>query len=416
MVATLLSQPTAMAQEAVWKTYFTEAFKALQSGDFETSEKMFLSAAEQAKAFGEGDQRYYKSLDGLALAYAAQKKFAEAEQTYQKVLSIKEKALGADSAEEALSMANFADLLLMEGKYKQAEVMYQTSLKTLNSVSPAVYAEKSQNLGLCLSEEGLFKQAEEALQNARQKEISLYGQNSTQATQTQINLIRMHVKQGAYAQAQKEATASLQALDQNAAHDVKDSDACLAALTQIDRALGHFAKAEAYAKTLIKHAEDRSEASSADYPRALERLADVYEAQHRYAEAEPLLLKAKTILEKQLPGHPFFADCLVDLAEVYIDQGKYNDAAPLLQQALSIRKTSLGSEHSDVAECLIDIAYIQAQQNNQAEAETTYQRALAMMMKTKVEEEVLRDRSVVQTPIIKENWQGGEVSPLILVP
>src|ERR1700733_2657789 len=33
------------------------------------------------------------------------------------------------------------------------------------------------------------------------------------------------------------------------------------------------------------------------------------------------------------------------------------------------------------------------------------------VMKDKVQEEVLRDRSVVQTPMIKENWQGGEVSP-----
>jgi hypothetical protein len=37
-------------------------------------------------------------------------------------------------------------------------------------------------------------------------------------------------------------------------------------------------------------------------------------------------------------------------------------------------------------------------------------------MKTKVEEEVLRDRAVVQTPMIKENWQGGDVEPLMVVP
>jgi hypothetical protein len=33
-------------------------------------------------------------------------------------------------------------------------------------------------------------------------------------------------------------------------------------------------------------------------------------------------------------------------------------------------------------------------------------------MKGAVENEVLRDRAVVQTPIIKANWSGGELIPL----
>src|ERR1700722_18595069 len=119
----LLGQQPAIAQDTLWKTYFTNGFKALQTNDLETAEKMLLSAQEQAQSFGESDQRYYKTLEGLALTYSARKKFADAEKTYEKVLSIKEKSLGPESPEISLTMGNFADLLLLEGKYKQAEVM-----------------------------------------------------------------------------------------------------------------------------------------------------------------------------------------------------------------------------------------------------------------------------------------------------
>jgi len=343
---------------------------------------MFLAAADQAQNFGENDPRYYQTLDALAIAYASEKKFADAERTYQKVLSIKEKALGGDSPGVLLTLSNFADLLFMEGKLKQAEITYQSALKGLESANPAVYAEKTQNLGTCLAEEGLFSKAEEALQNARQKEIGLYGEKSSQVMNTSVNLINMHIKKGAYQQAEQEATETLEALAKMSPVDMKATDACLAALTALNMNLGHYKKAEGYAKDLLKHSEARAETASSDYPRSLERLADVYVSERRYAEAEPLLQQAKTMLERQLPNHPEMADCLVDLAELYIDQGKYADAEPLLQKALSIRQSSLGSEHSEVAECLIDIAYIDAQQNKPIDAELAYKKALAIKLKT----------------------------------
>jgi len=372
----------ALAQESVWMTYFTEGFKALQGGDFENSEKMFSSAADAAKAFGDSDQRYFKTLDGLALAQAGQRKFADAESTYQKVLAVKEKALGADSAEACISMSNYADLLITEGKFKQAEIMYQACLKTLANFNPTLYAEKSQNYGLCLSEEGLYDRAEEALQNARQKEIDLYGIKSIQSIQTQTNLINLHYTRGAYKQARKEALDALQMAEQLTPSNLNVNDAIIAALSQIDLRMGHFDQAEKRARLLIEHASDRADATSSDLPRSFERLADIYLAQQQYVEAEKLLVKAKAMLQKQFPNHPFLSDCLLDLGELYMDQGRYDDAMVLLQQSLTIRKASYGSEHSDLADCLIDIAYIQAQQNNQDEAEITYQKALSIKKKT----------------------------------
>jgi tetratricopeptide (TPR) repeat protein len=386
LTAISLSIQPVMAQEAVWQSYFSSAAKALMANDPETAEKMFSSAADAAQGFGENDQRYYKSLDGMALALTAQKKFPEAEKAYQKVLSIKEKALGPNSYENAVTMSNYADLLFTEGKYKQAHVMYETALVPLRQANDAVWAEKSQNFGLCNLEEGNYGQAESALKEAAQKESALYGAESDQALSTGVNAIGLYVKKGDFTKAEENATSILKILDnsQRSASPIEDS--CLAALSRINVRLAHYAKAEDYAKQIVKRSEAKSDPNSPDYARALQRLAMVYKEEHKYAEAEPLLQKAKALLEKKLPNHPYLADCLVDQAELFIDQGKYDDADALLQRALAIRKSALGSEHSDVAECLIDIAYVKAQQNKPDEAEAAYKRALVIDSKTIGEE------------------------------
>ena len=347
---------------------------------------MFSSAADAAQGFGDSDQRYYKALDGLALSLAAQKKFPEAEKAYQKVLAIKEKALGPNSYENAVTMSGYADLLFTEGKYKQAHVMYETALKPLQKENQALWAEKTQNFGLCNLLEGNFAQAESALKEAQDKESTLYGPKSLQTLSTTVNLINLYVKKGDYAKAETNANSVLQNLDKTQPGSSGVEDACLAALSRVNARQAHYVKAEDYANQLIKRAEDKSDANSTDYARALERLASIYVDEQKYVGAEPLLQRAKVILAKQLPNHPYLAECLVNQAELFIDQGKYDDADVLLQQALSILKSAYGSEHSDVAECLIDIAYVKAQQNKTEEAEAAYKRAIAIDSKTIGEE------------------------------
>ena len=115
---------------------------------------------------------------------------------------------------------------------------------------------------------------------------------------------------------------------------------------------------------------------------SLNNLALVYGAQGRYAEAEPLYLRALAIEEEVLgPEHPHVATNLDNLAVLYLTQGKYAEAEPLHQRALTIRETVLGPEHPDVANSLNNLAALYEKQGNYAEAEPLYQRALAIQEK-----------------------------------
>jgi CHAT domain-containing protein len=77
-------------------------------------------------------------------------------------------------------------------------------------------------------------------------------------------------------------------------------------------------------------------ASHPDVAQSLNNLAFLYDAQTRYADAEPLYRRALAIHEKALGSdHPNVATSLSNLADLYRAQGRYADALPLMQTAIA---------------------------------------------------------------------------------
>ena len=82
-------------------------------------------------------------------------------------------------------------------------------------------------------------------------------------------------------------------------------------------------------------------------------MADVYRAQQRYSESEPLYLRTLEIQENVYgPDHQKSATTLYKLAEQYAAQRRYADAKPLYERALVILENTLGSDHPKVAKVL----------------------------------------------------------------
>ena len=100
-----------------------------------------------------------------------------------------------------------------------------------------------------------------------------------------------------------------------------------------------------------------------------------------YAQAEKLFLAALKEAEKFGEQDPRFATSLNNLAELYLAQGKSEQAEPLYRRALAIREKALGPEHSDVAQSLYILALFYHTQGHYAEAEPFFQRVLAIREK-----------------------------------
>ncbi len=117
-----------------------------------------------------------------------------------------------------------------------------------------------------------------------------------------------------------------------------------------------YAEAEKLFLAALKEAEKFGEQD----PRlatSLNNLALLYDAQGKYAQAEPLYRRALAIREKALgPEHPDLATDLNNLALLYRAQGKYAQAEPLSRRALAIWEKALGPDHPQVATTLNNLA------------------------------------------------------------
>jgi len=99
----------------------------------------------------------------------------------------------------------------------------------------------------------------------------------------------------------------------------------------------------ATALKILEQAHGKDQPYAAQY---LNNLAELYKAQGKYEEAEPLYQRSLGIFEKALgKDHPDVAQSLNNLAELYRAQGKYEEAEPLYQRSLGIYEKSLGKDH-----------------------------------------------------------------------
>jgi len=79
------------------------------------------ACAQTALQEAKEELRLAASLDDEARLYHKQGKYAEAEPVYQRSLAIREKTLGAEHPDVATSLENLADVYQAQGKYAEAE-------------------------------------------------------------------------------------------------------------------------------------------------------------------------------------------------------------------------------------------------------------------------------------------------------
>ena len=127
----------------------------------------------------------------------------------------------------------------------------------------------------------------------------------------------------------------------------------------------------------LETAEKKLDKDPLNVPINLNKLAGLFEAQGKYAEAEPLYIRSLEINEKSLgKDHPNVATTLNNLANLYNTQGKYEEAEPLYKRSLEIRKTKLGKDHPDVAATLNSLAKTYYYQKNYQKSEYLYKKSL----------------------------------------
>jgi tetratricopeptide (TPR) repeat protein len=325
-------------------------------------------------ALGANNAAVGESLNNLALVYADQRKYGEAEELYKRALAVREQALGTTHPAVGQTLNNLARVYRDQGKYGDAERLYKRALmvreQALGPSHPDVAATRS-DLAAVPSEQG------------RHEEEETKAEGVTPAAAQALHSRGLAAwREGKYSEAEGLYKRALAIREQALGASHPDVGTTLNNLALVYRAQGKYGEAEG----LLKHAlVTREQALGASHPavgQTLTNLANVYRDQGRYGEAEGPLKRALAITENAKgTNHPDVAWTLTNLALLYWRQGKYGDAEALHKRALAIREQVLGESHPGVADSLNYLALVYWTQGKYSEAEGLYKRALAILEK-----------------------------------
>jgi tetratricopeptide (TPR) repeat protein len=129
-VLALVSFASAQNADDAWKDLIVKATYSADAGDYAKAEQTFQQALHEAERFGADDARVGTTLNDLGQLYRKEKKFADAENAYQRASAILEKVSGADSGEVADVNFNISVLLFDQGRQSIALPYLRRTLAT----------------------------------------------------------------------------------------------------------------------------------------------------------------------------------------------------------------------------------------------------------------------------------------------
>ncbi len=137
------------------------------------------------------------SLNNLAFLYRSQGRYSEAESLYQQALQMKKRLLGESHPSVATSINNLAFLYRSQGRYSEAEPLYQQALemrKRLLGESHPDVAASLNNLALLYDSQGRYSEAKPLLQQALEICERVLGTNHPTTVTVRENLAAMRTQ------------------------------------------------------------------------------------------------------------------------------------------------------------------------------------------------------------------------------
>ena len=353
---------------------------------YREAEPLYRQAlAIRQKVLGPEHSDTAMSLNNLASLLQDQGHLAEAEPLLRQALAINQKVLGPEDLDTATSLNNLAMVLKAQGRLAEAEPLYRQALaisqKALGPEHPTT-ATSLNNLASLLQAQGHLPEAEPLYRQALAIREKVLGPEHPDTAMSLNNLASLLQDQGHLAEAEPLYRQALAINQKVLGPEHPTTAASLNNLASLLQDQGHLAEAEPLLRQALAIYQKALGPEHPDTANSLNNLAMVLEAQGRLAEAEPLYRQALAIYQKTLrPEHLTTANSLNNLGTLLQAQGRLAEAEPLLRQALAITQKALGSGHPTTATSLNNLASLLQDQGHFAEAEPLYRQALAICQK-----------------------------------
>ena len=320
---------------------------------------------------------------GLGSFYMGQGLYALAESFYETSRDVTIHRLGENHPDVATSLNNLAALYLSQGRYDEAETLFQHALRL---VQYDISWERNPKVTLCLNNlatlycsQGRYNEAEPLYQQSLVLRRKLLGENHPDVASSLNNLAELYRFQGRYDEIELLLNQSLALRRKLLGENHPDVASSLNNLAELYRSQGRYDEAEPLFKEALKLWKQLLGNHHPNVAIALNNLAALYLFQERYDESEPLLKQALELRQTLLGNqHPDVAISLNNLALLYKSQGKYDQAEPIYQKVIVMLQQRLGDNHPNVATSLANLALLYKSQGKYDQAEPLLQRALGI--------------------------------------
>jgi tetratricopeptide (TPR) repeat protein len=118
----------------LWENYKAEGKTAVELGQYDKAENFFHAAIEQVEQVGSLNPFLADCLNELAILYAKQHKYAQAEPMFQRSLGVSVAALGSDHPDVAIVLKNIGIMKASQRQYAEADLLLSQSLSLTNRV------------------------------------------------------------------------------------------------------------------------------------------------------------------------------------------------------------------------------------------------------------------------------------------
>jgi len=322
----------------------------------------------------------------IGIAYEKQQHFVQANNVYQKVLSIAENTFEKKHKVISLILHKLANLSYQLSNYTYAKKLWEDVLV----IDQEIYGLESSEVAnilikLAKVNEELDKhaQAKSQLKQALTiyKQIYKSGHDKTDIIKT--NLASLYISLGYYTQAESLLKSVLDNCEKTYSSENMACVITQESISIIQSHQGKFKDAESLLKWSGAIKENFYGLEHPYVGDTLRNLANFHASLGDYAKAELLLKRVLVIKEKAYPPvHPKIAETLSDLATIiYKPLGEYEHAETLLKQGFDIYEKFYGPQHTQVAKALSSLADIYEKQGDYEQAKSRYQRALIIYEK-----------------------------------
>jgi serine/threonine protein kinase/tetratricopeptide (TPR) repeat protein len=302
-------------------------------GEYEKSATLLRGVAQRLKSIPGNEQSLAQTLNDLAVVLNRQGKSAEAETMHREVLAMRKKLLGPDHEDVGESLNNLAAVLSGQGKSAEAETLDRQALalwrKLKGNEHPLIYTVLN-NLAQALADQGKLAEAETTFSEALVIEKKLLGDEHPDVASTLNNLALLYADQGELAKAEathRQALAVQRKLLNNEHPDLAKS---LHNLSRILREEEKLAEAETFAREALAMRKKLLGSDHPDTEESLNSLAEILKSQGKFTEAELFSRECVASREKTSPDDYRTYNARSILGDILFEQHKYAEAEPLL--------------------------------------------------------------------------------------